>query len=167
MKKLITAFSFAMLILPVLCTVAGAAEFFHDLAFKAFEFVNAEDASVIEGNDGWARIRQKENTIVVEFESGGNGSLVFFKTRDPEMVFPGDVKVGGSLSAFLKAGAMEGEATELKAPGGQKAYRWNIYNEATLTVYAREDVITEFVYYDPEEQGSGDAYVDVTTLNYK
>jgi hypothetical protein len=43
---------------------------------------------------------------------------------------------------------------------------FSMVSTATFTVYAEGDVITEFVYYDPEEQDGGEAYVDVTKLGY-
>ena len=120
------------------------------------------------------KVHRAENTVSVTYDTADEGNIVFFKTRDPDLVFPGGVKVGDSLDAVLQGGKIPGEMKKLDtADEGRQAHQWNTTGQDIFTVYSQEDTITELVFYSPgvKYYDGPDSYInvtriDVTTLNY-
>ncbi|MCL2768109.1 MAG: hypothetical protein FWE49_05245 [Synergistaceae bacterium] len=151
-------------------------DFWRDIISKCWDFVLETDDHEIgflsdsgSGNmdESGSYIHQGENTIVVEYELGEDGYYVFFKTKDPKMVFPYNIKVGSSLNAILDGKKkIPGKITKLNILEDVQYCQWKFEENVTFTIYAKEDAITEFVYYNPTIQGSDKGYVDVKKLNY-
>jgi hypothetical protein len=96
-------------------------------------------------------ICQGANSIAVERTRGGDGYYAFFKTRDTKITFPGNIRVGGSLKSVIDGKEIPGQMTQLKElPKGQQACQWNILENILFTIYAKEDVIHEIVFFNPE-----------------
>ena len=129
---------------------------------------------------GFATAYQGEKSIFVKDGLAGEDWPLFFRTRDPEMVFEGGIKVGNSLSELLRSGIISGEATQLNAPEGQQAYQWKssyvedypygpsygVLFSQTFTVYSQGDTITELIYQEDNDSDFSTADVDLTILDY-
>jgi hypothetical protein len=165
-------------------TAVTADDFLSDVTDKSYLFTETGEhtATVLVEEDEDATenfprsiVCQGKNSISVIYELGPEAPIVFFKTKDPDMVFLNDIKVGDSLSSVLKEGKIPGEMKKLDTSGDMQAWQWNFPELSwedpeyiAFTVYAQGDSITEFVYHNhnPADQGSGNAYVDVTKLDY-
>jgi hypothetical protein len=156
--------------------VVGVNDFWNDVIDKWSDFLHAAGHKITILNEfpyapTETQVHQGRDTIAVEYVSGGDGFAIFFKTRDPKMIFLGNLKVGDSLKDAIQKKKIPGKMTKLdNVPGGQQAYQWQLAEDVTFTVYAKGDTIAEFVYFSPTIQ-DGDRYkpalgVDVATIDY-
>jgi hypothetical protein len=170
--KSILVLAALVLLLPQQAAAVTVEDFHGDIAAKAFEFQQGKNQKrVISGDDMASQTNiyeageiGKNRTVVVEFEEAGDGYLALFRTRDPGIVFLGDVKVGWTLDSVKdKIPGTMSNFTE----GDRQGYKWDMGESLNFTVYLGGDVISELVFHNPlimTPERAGKAYVDVATI---
>lgn len=79
---------------------------------------------------------------------GGESSYAYFATKDKKLVFPGNVRVGGPISAALKPGLVPGELNKGE-DGGIVVYAWDS-GTYLVVISAMDDIIQHVSFFEQE-----------------
>lgn len=164
MKKLCIIVFFLFLISQS-AYAASNLDFYKDVTWKLFDFTETKDRKFTSTGDSGeeTEVYQGKNSIAVTYFFGGDSYAAFFKTRDPQIIFIGDVKVGASLKDIVDKKLIPGKMTKIKALSkGKGGYRWIIREKSSFSVYTNGDTISEIVFYDPAFK----LKVDVNRIKY-
>lgn len=106
------------------------------------------------------RIHRSKNIIILEvttWDGGGDGTYnIYLQTRDPALVFPGKIKVGGSLKGAVSSGKIPGTRQKVKkTSSGLYAHMWST-KWYDFTLRCKGDTIQEIVYFDRSENAKID-----------
>ena len=89
--------------------------------------------------------------MIVEANNGGDYTPYYLQTRDPSLVFPGKIKVGGSLKGAVSSGKIPGTRQKVKkTSSGLYAHMWST-KWYDFTLRCKGDTIQEIVYFDRSE----------------
>ncbi|MDR1979335.1 MAG: hypothetical protein LBQ42_11440 [Synergistaceae bacterium] len=118
--------------------------------------------------DGRTAYYQGVDTSVAADDGLDSTAYLAFFTKDKNMKFPGNIKIGGGIDQVIKSGQIPGNYSQEPAPNSKGVYHhWSHKElEKELLLITLDGKIIELVFYDGVEVAATSVEVDAKLLAY-